>query len=126
LTKLLQAIFPTGKMTLMLHNHFVATHQKVKVIDFFSTIKPTSIWKTETTKQCNHNNDEPNKSNENLLIFTLGIGNYTEEEIKNGAKGLAGLTLGEESTVPQVFRMTHLLPTWKKRLLKWMIWSILF
>jgi uncharacterized protein (DUF1800 family) len=34
--KIIRAIFPTGKMTLMLHNHFVATHQKVKVNYGFS------------------------------------------------------------------------------------------
>jgi hypothetical protein len=66
-------------MTLMLHNHFVATHQKVKVIDFFSTIKPTSFFKTETTKQATTTTTNQTKA-ENLLIFTLGIGNYTEEE----------------------------------------------
>ena len=31
-----------------------------------------------------------------LELFTLGIGNYTEDDIKNGAKGLAGLNLGED------------------------------
>jgi uncharacterized protein (DUF1800 family) len=37
-----------------------------------------------------------NLSRELLELFTLGIGNYTEEDIKNGAKGLAGLHLGED------------------------------
>ena len=36
-----------------------------------------------------------NLSRELLELFTLGIGNYTEEDIKNGAKALAGLGLGE-------------------------------
>jgi uncharacterized protein (DUF1800 family) len=42
-----------------------------------------------------------NLSRELLELFTLGIGNYTEEDVKNGAKGLI-LTLGEESAIPQV------------------------
>jgi hypothetical protein len=40
---------------------------------------------------------EKEKLNENLSreieLFTLGIGNYSEEDIKNGAKGLAGPVL---------------------------------
>jgi len=31
-----------------------------------------------------------------LELFTLGIGNYTENDIKNGARALAGLGLGED------------------------------
>jgi len=40
-----------------------------------------------------------NLSRELLELFTLGIGNYTEEDIKNGAKGLAGLGIGEENAI---------------------------
>ena len=40
-----------------------------------------------------------NLSRELLELFTLGIGNYTEDDIKNGAKGLAGLGIGEENAV---------------------------
>jgi uncharacterized protein (DUF1800 family) len=47
------------------------------------------------------------KLNENLsrelLNFTLGIGNYSEEDIKNGAKGLAGLGIGEDNAVYRKF-----------------------
>jgi uncharacterized protein (DUF1800 family) len=44
------------------------------------------------------------KSNENLSrelleLFTLGIGNYSETDIKNGAKGLAGLSIGKDGAV---------------------------
>jgi uncharacterized protein (DUF1800 family) len=44
-----------------------------------------------------------NLSRELLELFTLGIGNYTEEDIKNGAKGLAGLGIGEENAVYRKF-----------------------
>ena len=38
-----------------------------------------------------------------LELFTLGIGNYTEDDIKNGAKGLAGLHLGENQAIYRRF-----------------------
>ncbi|HAT80005.1 MAG TPA: DUF1800 domain-containing protein, partial [Flavobacterium sp.] len=44
-----------------------------------------------------------NLSRELLELFTLGIGNYSEEDIKNGAKGLAGLGIGEENAVYRKF-----------------------
>lgn len=44
-----------------------------------------------------------NLSRELLELFTLGIGNYTEEDIKNGAKALAGLNLGNEQAVYRKF-----------------------
>jgi uncharacterized protein (DUF1800 family) len=44
-----------------------------------------------------------NLSRELLELFTLGIGNYTEQDIKNGAKGLAGLGIGEENAVYRKF-----------------------
>jgi uncharacterized protein (DUF1800 family) len=44
-----------------------------------------------------------NLSRELLELFTIGIGNYTEQDIKNGAKGLAGLGLGEVNAVYRKF-----------------------
>jgi uncharacterized protein (DUF1800 family) len=41
--KIMTSDFPTGKMTLMLHNHFVATHQKVKLLLDFSAQSPM-LW----------------------------------------------------------------------------------
>jgi uncharacterized protein (DUF1800 family) len=37
-----------------------------------------------------------NLSRELLELFTLGVGNYSEADIKNGARALAGLTIGED------------------------------
>jgi uncharacterized protein (DUF1800 family) len=45
-----------------------------------------------------------NLSRELLELFTVGIGNYTENDIKNGARALAGLNLGEESAVYRRFQ----------------------
>jgi uncharacterized protein (DUF1800 family) len=40
-----------------------------------------------------------NLSRELLELFTLGIGNYTENDIKNGAKALAGLGIGNKAAM---------------------------
>ena len=47
-----------------------------------------------------NNQNRKGKNNENLSrelleLFTLGIGNYSEDDIKNGAKALAGLVSGD-------------------------------
>jgi uncharacterized protein (DUF1800 family) len=45
-----------------------------------------------------------NLSRELLELFTLGIGNYSEEDIKNGAKGLAGLGIGDDGATYRKFQ----------------------
>ena len=104
------------KMTLFWHNHFVSTSQKVKVNYWiyqhnmilrehaFGNFKELTkkIVKSNAMLRYLDNVDNKNeKINENLSrelleLFTLGIGNYTEDDIKNGALALAGLGLGEE------------------------------
>jgi uncharacterized protein (DUF1800 family) len=107
------------KMTCFWHNHFVASSQSVKVFywiyqhnaiireNAFGNYKTLTkaILKTNAIVQYLDNNRNVNsKLNENLSrelleLFTLGIGNYSENDIKNGAKALAGLGLGEEQAV---------------------------
>lgn len=107
------------KMTLLLHNHFVATQQKVRVnywvfqhnqilrkhaFGNFKTLTKEIIKSNAVVRYLDNSDNRKGKLNENLSrelleLFTLGIGNYTEEDIKNGAKGLAGLTLGDEGAV---------------------------
>lgn len=99
------------KMVLFWHNHFVSTSQKVKVnwwIYEHNTILRENAFGNfkELTKKILKSNamityldnqdNRKNKLNENLSrelleLFTIGIGNYTENDIKNGAKALAGL-----------------------------------
>ena len=116
--KIMTSDFPLQeKMTLMLHNHFVATHQKVKInywifqhnqilrkhaFGNFKTLTKEIIKSNAIVRYLDNSDNKKGKLNENLSrelleLFTLGIGNYTEEDIKDGAKGLAGLTIGEES-----------------------------
>ena len=117
LEKMMNNDFPLReKMTCFWHNHFVASSQSVKVFywiyqhnnilreNAFGNYKTLTkaVLKTNAIVQYLDNNRNVNtKLNENLSrelleLFTLGIGNYTENDIKNGAKGLAGLGLGEE------------------------------
>lgn len=103
------------KMTCFWHNHFVATAQKVKVTAWvythnqilrenafgnFKTITKKMLYSNALIKYLDNTDNKADKINENLSrelleLFTLGIGNYTENDIKNGAKALAGLTVGD-------------------------------
>lgn len=107
------------KMTCFWHNHFVATSQKVRstywVYQHNMILRENAFGNfKELTKQIVKSNamvryldnvdNRKDKINENLSrelleLFTIGIGNYTESDIKEGAKALAGLNLGEESAV---------------------------
>jgi uncharacterized protein (DUF1800 family) len=107
------------KMTCFWHNHFVATSQKVRstywVYQHNMILRENAFGNfKELTKQIVKSNamvryldnvdNRKDKINENLSrelleLFTIGIGNYTENDIKEGAKALAGLNLGEESAV---------------------------
>lgn len=103
------------KMTCFWHNHFVCTYQKVKVNHWiyqhnqilrehafgnFKTLTKKIVQSNAMVRYLDNVDNRRDKINENLSrelleLFTLGIGHYTEEDIKNGAKGLAGLTIGE-------------------------------
>ena len=107
------------KMTCFWHNHFVSTYQKVKVnywifqhnqilrenaFGNFKILTKEIIQSNAMVRYLDNVDNRKDKLNENLSrelleLFTLGIGNYKEEDIKNGAKGLAGLGLGEENAV---------------------------
>ncbi len=103
------------KMVLFWHNHFVTTSQKVKVnwwiyqhnqllranaFGNFRQLTKIMIQTNAMVRYLDNVDNKKDKINENLSrelleLFTLGIGNYTESDIKNGAKALAGLGLGE-------------------------------
>ncbi len=115
--RLYKAEFPLReKMNLFWHNHFVATLQNVKVpfwifqhyriIDQHSfgnykTLVKEMMYSNALLKYLDNNQNRKGKINENLgrellELFTLGEGNYTENDIKNTALTLAGLTVGEQ------------------------------
>jgi len=104
------------KMVCFWHNHFVASQNKVKVnywiyqhnqilrenaFGNFRELTKIILRSNAMIKYLDNDDNKVGKINENLSrelleLFTLGIGNYTEQDIKNGAKGLAGLTMGDE------------------------------
>ena len=104
------------KMVLFWHNHFVATAQKVKVnywvyqhnqllrehaFGNFKELTKKVIHTNAMVRYLDNIDNKKDKINENLSrelleLFTIGIGNYTEDDIKNGARALAGLGIGEE------------------------------
>lgn len=107
------------KMTLLLHNHFVSTFQKVKInywifehnqllrkhaFGNFKELTKAMVKSNAMLRYLDNVDNRKGKINENLSrelleLFTLGIGNYTEEDIKNGAKALAGLGVGDNGGV---------------------------
>ncbi|MBA0883287.1 DUF1800 domain-containing protein [Flavobacterium undicola] len=120
LEKMMSDSYPLQeKMTLFLHNHFVSTFQKVKMnywifehnqllrkhaFGNFKDLTKAILKSNAMLRYLDNVDNRKGKINENLSrelleLFTLGIGNYTEEDIKNGAKALAGLGIGENGGV---------------------------
>ncbi|WP_163410117.1 DUF1800 domain-containing protein [Flavobacterium ajazii] len=107
------------KMVCFWHNHFVSTSQKVKInywiyqhnmilrenaFGNFRELTKKMVKSNAMIKYLDNVDNKKGKINENLSrelleLFTIGIGNYTEEDIKNGARALAGLTYGDEGGV---------------------------
>jgi uncharacterized protein (DUF1800 family) len=107
------------KMTCFWHNHYVSTFQKVKVNHWvfqhnqllrknafgnFKELTKEVIKTNAMVRYLDNVDNRSNKINENLSrelleLFTLGIGNYSESDIQNGAKALAGLGIGENSAM---------------------------
>lgn len=118
--KMMNETYPLReKMTLLLHNHFVSTFQKVKInywifehnqllrkhaFGNFKELTKAMIKSNAMLRYLDNVDNRKGKINENLSrelleLFTLGIGNYTEEDIKNGAKALAGLGVGDNGGI---------------------------
>ena len=107
------------KMTCFWHNHYVATFQKVKVNHWifqhnqilrenafgnFKELTKKVLKSNAMVRYLDNVDNRKGKINENLSrelleLFTLGIGNYTEADIKNGAKALAGLGIGQNHAI---------------------------
>jgi len=105
------------KMTVFWHNHYVATDGKIEVnywmythnrilrenaFGNFRELTKKMLRSNSLVKYLDNDQNIKDRYNENLSrelleLFTIGVGNYTEDDIKNGAKGLAGLTPGAES-----------------------------
>jgi uncharacterized protein (DUF1800 family) len=120
INKMIEDEFPLReKMTCFWHNHFVSTFQKVKVNHWvfqhnqllrekafgnFKELTKAMIKSNAMVRYLDNVDNRNGKINENLSrelleLFTLGIGHYTEADIQNGAKALAGLGIGEKHAV---------------------------
>ena len=104
------------KINLFFQNHFVATLQKTKIpfwiFKYYETINTHALGNYKTLVRemvysnalifyLDNQQNQRGKINENLArelleLFTLGEGHYTENDIKNTALALAGLSIGEE------------------------------
>jgi uncharacterized protein (DUF1800 family) len=104
------------KMVLFWHNHFVSSFQKTKsawgmytqnqlfrehAFGNFRELTRHILYDNTMIVYLDNTQNKAGAINENLSrelleLFTLGVGNYTEQDIKEGAKALAGLNLGDE------------------------------
>lgn len=104
------------KINLFFQNHFVVTLQSVKVpywifkhyeilnnysLGNYKTLVKEMVYSNAMIKYLDNQQNRKGNINENLgrellELFALGEGNYTENDIKNTALALAGLTFGEE------------------------------
>jgi uncharacterized protein (DUF1800 family) len=111
------------KINLFFQNHFVVTLQSVKVpfwifkhyeainnysLANYKTLVKEMVYSNAMIKYLDNQQNRKGNINENLgrellELFTLGEGNYTENDIKNTALSLAGLTFGEEKGMYRPF-----------------------
>lgn len=104
------------KINLFFQNHFVSTIKSVKVpywifkhyetintnaLGNYKTLVKEMVYSNAMIKYLDNQQNKKGAVNENLArelleLFTLGEGNYTENDIKNTALSLAGLTFGLE------------------------------
>ena len=115
------------KMVCFWHNHFVAASQKVKVpywiyehnqilrenaFGNFRELTRKMVKNNAIVSYLDNNDNKKGRINENLSrelleLFTLGIGNYTETDIKEGARALAGMGFGNGQAVYRPRQMDH-------------------
>lgn len=103
-------------LTLMWHNHFATSHIKVQNIELMrrqneriragcrgefgpllSSIAKepaTLIWLDADANRKEHPNE--NLAREIMELFSLGVGNYTESDVKHAARALTGWTVERE------------------------------
>jgi uncharacterized protein (DUF1800 family) len=105
------------KLTLFWHSHFSTSVQKVKDADLmyaqnqvfrtmgggnFEALAKAVAGGPALMVYLDSNQNRKASPNENmsrelLELFTVGIGNYTEDDIKNGARGLTGLLVNRQT-----------------------------
>ena len=105
------------RITLMWHNHFATSNAKVKNLalmreqngtfrqlgrgDFKSlltaTLKHGAMFKWLDGDENRAGKANENLGRETLELFTLGVGNYSEDDVKNASRALTGWSVHENS-----------------------------
>lgn len=105
----------TERMTLMWHNHFATSNATIQNLyrmyrqnqifresgsGKFGTLLDKAIKDPAMLVWLNANDNRQGHPNENLgrellELFTLGVGNYTEDDVKEAARSLAGWTVND-------------------------------
>jgi uncharacterized protein (DUF1800 family) len=115
------------KLALFWHGHFATSVQKVKDAELMyaqnQTFRTLGAGNFEALAQAvakgpalmvylDSNQNRKASANENmsrelLELFTVGIGNYTEDDVKNGARGLTGLLVNRQTGNVTLNRAQH-------------------
>ncbi|MEO1237141.1 MAG: DUF1800 domain-containing protein [Planctomycetota bacterium] len=107
------------RLTLLWHGHFASSHRQVQ--DTYLMYRQHRLFRENANgsfadlargvvrdpamlKYLNNNRNNKRRPNENLArelmeLFTLGVGNYTERDIKEGARALTGYHLDDHDFV---------------------------
>lgn len=117
LLRMLKSADPLGeRLTLMWHNHFATSNRKVQDLRFMreqnelfrhharapfadlltAVVKHPAMlsWLDADSNRKSHPNE--NLGRELLELFTLGVGNYSESDVKNAARALTGWTIVDD------------------------------
>jgi uncharacterized protein (DUF1800 family) len=119
---------PLGeKLTLFWHNHFATAlhgvynlqlmldqnemlrkHARGKFGDLLSAVESDRamlIWLDNGSNQKDHPNE--NFAREMLELFTIGVGNYTEPDVRAAARGLTGWSQGRDNLFNKTNEFTY-------------------
>jgi uncharacterized protein (DUF1800 family) len=107
------------KMTLFWHGHFATSYRTIEdsyhmflqnqlfrkhALGSYAKLMFEIIRDPAMLKYLNNDDSRKDKPNENLAreimeLFSLGVGNYTEKDIKEGARALTGYTFDDDEFV---------------------------
>ncbi|MBX3404805.1 MAG: DUF1800 domain-containing protein [Phycisphaeraceae bacterium] len=109
------------KMTLFWHGHFATSYRTIE--DSYHMFRQNDLFRRNATGNfgdllfaiirdpamiayLDNNDSRKGRPNENLArelmeLFSLGVGNYTEQDIKEGARALTGYTFNDDEFVFQ-------------------------
>lgn len=128
LYRMTYGVDPLGeKLTLVWHNHFATAlhgvyrrhlmvkqnellrkHARGNFGDLLRAIEADPamlIWLDGGSNQKNHPNE--NFARELLELFTLGIGRYTEQDVREAARGLTGWRRGRDTILNETYEFTY-------------------